>query len=108
MNEAKNTNKDESSVGERIRISRIDRHLTLAGAAMVLNTNASALSRIENNSQDPSCGLLIMMSKEFNVSIDYLLLGNKDSNSDIIDLSGMSIRAANAFRALEVELRHHS
>lgn len=60
-------------LGRRIREMRIARGLTQENLANAVGTNSSHISNIENNHSHVSLPLLIDISKELQVSIDYLL-----------------------------------
>ena len=45
--------------------------------AMDLNISRESLSHYENGKREPSLGLLVEMSRYFNVSIDYLITGKE-------------------------------
>ena len=54
---------------------RKQKNLNRQKVALDLNISREALSYYENGKREPSLALLVMMSKYFNVSIDYLITG---------------------------------
>lgn len=56
---------------------RKERRLTQLKVAMDLNISREALSHYENGKREPSIDMLIKMSEYFNVSIDFLIKGDK-------------------------------
>jgi len=64
------------SIGERILYLRKSNKLTQKNLiAKIKNVSHTSLSRIENDSVDPSVSDIIEISKYFNVSTDWLLTG---------------------------------
>ena len=57
----------------RIRDLREDNDLTQAEIAKVINTSQQQYSKIENGKSDISGEKLIIVSKFYNVSVDYIL-----------------------------------
>ena len=51
------------------------KNLNQQKVALDLHISREALSHYENGKREPSLALLILMSKYFNVSIDYLITG---------------------------------
>ena len=51
------------------------KNLNQQKVALDLHISREALSHYENEKREPSLELLILMSKYFNVSIDYLITG---------------------------------
>ena len=58
---------------------RKERNLNQLKVAMDLNISREALSHYENGKREPSIDILNKLSKYFNVSIDYLINGEKFS-----------------------------
>ena len=56
---------------------RKERRLTQLKVAMDLNISREALSHYENGIREPSIDMLIKMSEYFNVSIDFLIKGDR-------------------------------
>ena len=56
---------------------RKERRLTQLKVAMDLNISREALSHYENGKREPSIDMLIKMSEYFNVSIDFLIKGDR-------------------------------
>ena len=60
-----------------LKIIRKRLNLNQQKVAMDLNISREALSYYENGKREPSLGLLVQMSKYFNVSINYLITGKE-------------------------------
>lgn len=56
---------------------RKKKNLNQQKVALDLNISREALSHYENGKREPSLNTLIIMSKYFNVSIDYLITGKE-------------------------------
>ncbi len=53
------------------------KNLNQQKVALDLHISREALSHYENGKREPSLELLVLMSKYFNVSIDYLITGKE-------------------------------
>lgn len=62
-------------VGTQIAILRRDAGLTQAELARRIHTSASAVGMYEQGRREPSLGLLVRLAQEFEVTTDYLLMG---------------------------------
>ena len=60
-------------LGEKIFELRRNRKISQEEFAQILNTSRQAISKWERNEAKPDIDKLILISKLFNVSIDYLL-----------------------------------
>ena len=56
---------------------RKKKNLNQQKVALDLNVSREALSHYENGKREPSLNMLVIMSKYFNVSIDYLITGKE-------------------------------
>ena len=73
-------------IGERIKQIRKDRHMSLSELADRANVAKSYLSSIERNIQtNPSVQFLEKISKELNISMNYLLHGEQNTNEEGLD-----------------------
>lgn len=75
-------------IGDRIKQLRLDAKMTQPELAKRLDVTRSAVAAYENNSRQPSFQILIRLAHVFNVSTDYLLLGNDNNLLDVEGLSG--------------------
>lgn len=75
-------------IGDRIKQLRLDAKMTQPELAKRLDVTRSAVAAYENNSRQPSFQILIRLSHIFNVSTDYLLLGNDNNLLDVEGLTG--------------------
>ena len=75
-------NYDMKQSGGRIQQLRIQQGYTQERFARELNIDRSNLSRIESGSRGCSLDLLIQFSELFNVSLDYLILGQVRMSQD--------------------------
>lgn len=80
---------DHMTIQTRIRALRKKNNLTQEGAAMKFHTNKSTWCRIENGDREPSLQLVEQICREWHMSADYLLFGEKDTENQV-DLSGLS------------------
>lgn len=62
-------------LGLRIALCRKARGMSQAALAKRLGVSPSAVGMYEQGRREPSCDILIALSHEFNVTIDYLLTG---------------------------------
>lgn len=67
--------------GEQIKTVRTDNGLTQEQMALRLHVSRQAVSNWENNKNLPDIGLLIDISKTFNVSLDKLITGDEKMNN---------------------------
>ena len=74
---------ENNSVGKRIAQLRKQNGWSQMDLAKKINVSDKAVSKWENGGM-PSVDLLPRLSKIFNVSIDYLLLGEDNSNSAVM------------------------
>lgn len=68
-------NYDMKQSGKRIQRLRVKNGFTQEKAAMMLNIDRSFYGRVEAGKRGCSIDLLIQLSRLFNVSLDYLVLG---------------------------------
>lgn len=80
---------------ENIKNLRIKKGLTQSQLADRLWLNKSIISAYENEQRMPSLDVLIKLSYEFNVSMEYLLGVGKNKTIDISDLTDEQISAIN-------------
>lgn len=62
----------KETIGDKIRKLRYKNNMKQAEFVAALNIERAYLSQLESNKRKPSRELLIKMSKEFNVSLDWL------------------------------------
>ena len=70
-------------LGHRISSLRLSRGMSQTELAKRLNVSASAVGMYEQGRREPSVEILIALSQEFGVSLDYLLAGKPDTVRDI-------------------------
>ena len=70
-------------LGIRIASLRQGRGLSQAELAKKLHISTSAIGMYEQGRREPSVATLIALSKEFGVSLDYLLSGQPDTVRDV-------------------------
>lgn len=83
-------------LSENIKKLRMNKHLTQTQLAKRLGVGTSIISAYENQDRLPSISMLIKLSYEFNVTIEYLLGLNKNKTIDVSDLTDEQILAINA------------
>lgn len=69
---------DTYKSGKRIQELRRSREITQAQLAEALSISLDYMKKIERGRRGCSVDLLITLSAEFNVSLDFLVLGNGD------------------------------
>ena len=74
-------------LSENIKKLRMNKHLTQTQLAKRLGVGTSIISAYENQDRLPSISMLIKLSYEFNVTIEYLLGLNKNKTIDVSDLT---------------------
>lgn len=67
------------TIGERIKVMRKRKGLTQADMKSLAGISSGNLSDIENNKSLPSSSALISLSRELEVSIDWILTGEERS-----------------------------
>lgn len=82
-------------LAENIRKLRIQKHLTQTELGKRLGITCSTIAAYETQNRVPSISVLIKLSAEFNVSIEYLLGVNKNTTIDVSELSDKQISALN-------------
>ena len=70
-------------LGNRIASLRLSRGMSQVELARRLNISASAVGMYEQGRREPSVEILIALSREFGVSLDYLLSGKPDTVRDV-------------------------
>ena len=70
-------------IGERIKKIRKDKNLNQKSFAKAIGISQGALSEIENSNINPSIETVISIVKQYNISLNWLILGeyNKESLS---------------------------
>lgn len=69
-------------LGERISALRRSRGLSQAELAQRLGISASAMGMYEQGRREPAIGTLVALSRELEVTTDYLLTGKTDAATD--------------------------
>ena len=82
-------------LAENIKKLRMNKHLTQTQLAQKLGVGTSIISAYENQDRLPSISMLIKLSYEFNVTVEYLLGLNKNKTIDVSDLTDEQISAVN-------------
>lgn len=77
-------------LGEKIKTLRVSRNMTQSELAKRLNVTKSTVSSYENDSRQPSYEVLIKISSLFNVTIDSLLIGER--NGIYLDMHNLNQR----------------
>ena len=85
-------------VGSRIKELRVSQKITQNDFASRLGVTKSAISSYENGSRLPSYDILIMISRIFKVSTDYLL-GCVDEKSQTVNVSGLSDKQIDSIKS---------
>ncbi len=77
---------DMKQSGERIHQLRIQNRYTQEELARILDIDRSYYSRIESGQKGGSVDLFVRLSDCFQVYLDYLVLGKKQSDSSVEQL----------------------
>ena len=83
-------------LSENIKKLRHQKNLTQIQLAQRLGVALSTVASYENQDRMPSIPMLVKLSYEFNVTIEYLLGVNKNKTLDVSDLSDEQILALNS------------
>lgn len=70
-------------IGKRIRGIREDHELTQVQLGKTLGLSASYISHLEAGNRNMSLDVLISISNKFDVSLEYLIFGNKSPNKAV-------------------------
>ena len=70
-------------IGQRIAVLRKNAGMSQAALARTLRVSPSAVGMYEQGRREPSVDILIALSGEFGVSLDYLLSGKPDTVRDV-------------------------
>ena len=86
----------KSELSENIKKLRHQKNLTQTQLAQRLGVALSTVASYENQDRMPSIPMLVKLSYEFNVTIEYLLGVNKNKTLDVSDLTDKQILALNS------------
>lgn len=90
--------------GSRLKQLRMNHNMTQPMLAKRLQVTKSVISAYETGLRMPSYETLLMISKVFSVSTDYLL-GNDVGKGNIIDISGLSDKQIKAVKTIVDSLK---
>lgn len=82
-------------LSENIKKLRVQKHLTQTELGKRIGVTTSTVASYESQDRLPSIMVLIKLSAEFNVSIEYLLGINKNKTIDVSMLSDNQIATIN-------------
>lgn len=82
-------------LSENIKKLRHQKNLTQTQLAQRLGVALSTIASYENQDRMPSIPMLVKLSYEFNVTIEYLLGVKKNKTIDVSDLTDEQILAIN-------------
>lgn len=82
--------------GENLKSLRTKKGLSQTQLATKLWLNKSIISAYENEQRSPSLDVLIKLSYEFNVSMEYLLGIERDKTLDISGLNDEQVTVVNS------------
>lgn len=92
--------------GSRLKKLRQSHNMTQPVLAKKLQVTKSVISAYETGLRMPSYETLLMISKVFSVSTDYLL-GNDTGKVKAIDVSGLTDKEIEAIRTIVDSLKAH-
>ena len=87
------------SLGDAIRIARMDRGLTQEQLAEVMNVAPVHIKNIEASRRKPSVPLLIRLMQYLNISVDDLVFG-RSKKAPFVTLEGLSEEEVRCIRNL--------
>lgn len=90
--------------GSRLKQLRMNHNMTQPMLAKRLQVTKSVISAYETGLRMPSYETLLMISKVFSVSTDYLL-GNDIGKGNTIDVSGLSDKQIEAIKTIVDSLK---
>lgn len=76
---------DFKQIGEKIKETRISRHLTQEYVANTADVNTSHISNIENNRVKVSLSTLVQICNALNTTVDYILSDEYANASSVIE-----------------------
>ena len=94
-----------STFGSRLKALRKQSRKSQVFLALALNTDASTISRWENDERLPDYNMLQKLAKILETSERYLMYGETDDTSDWVDLSGLNFEQKHTIRTLVRLLR---
>ena len=95
--------------GENLKSLRTKKGLSQTQLATKLWLNKSIISAYENEQRSPSLDVLIKLSYEFNVSMEYLLGIERDKTLDISGLNDEQVTVVNSLvELLRNENKNHT
>ena len=94
-----------STFGSRLKALRKQSGKSQVFLALALNTDASTISRWENDERLPDYIMLQKLAKILETSERYLMYGETDDTSDWVDLSGLNFEQKHTIRTLVRLLR---
>ena len=95
--------------GENLKSLRTKKGLSQTQLATKLWLNKSIISAYENEQRSPSLDVLIKLSYEFNVSMEYLLGIERDKTLDISGLNDEQVTVINSLvELLRNENKNHT
>lgn len=74
---------DYAALGERIRIARKKRKLSQEKLAEICSISTAHIGHIERGTRIPSLETLYKISKELDISLDYLFFDSKNDIDDV-------------------------
>ena len=92
--------------GSRLKQLRLNHNMTQPASAKKLQVTKSVISAYETGIRMPSFETLLMISKVFSVSTDYLL-GNDIGKGKTIDVSGLADKEIEAIKTIVSSLKTH-
>ena len=92
--------------GSRLKQLRLNHNMTQPALAKKLQVTKSVISAYETGIRMPSYETLLMISKVFSVSTDYLL-GNDIGKANVIDVSGLTDKEIEAVKTIVDSLKAH-
>ncbi len=77
---------DADGFGKRLKMHRVNRHLTQAALAELIDTETSSISHLETGTHSPSLNTLIKLCNALDIGVDDLLADSLPNRSTFLDM----------------------
>jgi len=94
-----------NNLGDRLKLQREKNNMSRQQIASLIGVTASTIGLYETGERIPSTQILVKLSAQYKVSIDYLI-GNDISNYTTISLEGLSDKQIQSIRTIVEGLRN--
>lgn len=92
-------------LGLKLKVQRERNNMTRQQIAELIGVSQSIIGLYETNERLPSLPILIKLSRQYKVSIDYLV-GNDTHNYDFVSLEGLTDKQIQSIKTIVNGLRN--